>query len=658
MFIPIGLDQTAVRRLPWVSIAVIALNLLVFLVVGTGTNAVVEEAGRRTREVVEYWTRHPYLKLPEELLPPGMSQAERDKLSVMVEAMRSAPGQDVPDAETREQQQTELDQLVQRLREGVEEHPFKKWGLVPSDPKPIAFVTSMFLHSGWLHLLGNMLFFYLTGPFLEDAYGRPLFAVLYLASGVAASLAHVVSFPQSDAPLVGASGAIAGCMGAFLVRFVRTRIRFLYFYFFGLIRTGTVDLPAWVVLPLWFLQQLFFAGLSGSSGVAYRAHVGGFLFGAVAALLVKQLGIEERYIAPSIEKQISVTQHPALDEGMALLARGDTEAARESFRTVLAADPRSSDAYLGMWQSHLADGKPGEGAESLGHAIEEEVRRGEHALALAHWRELVSAARQSGPAPMRWRLAASLADSDRGASLELLRDLAADAGAGLLAEKAARQLAALGEPVPSGAARDAAAPAADPPAERPRPVPQPETSAAPPQVAAPEPAPAEVHLAPAPPPPNFWEVAAEHAAPAAQSSGTPEVEPCAVEALQADGLLLRGFEGGSDLLPFTDVSKIVVAGIEAAPKPFLVLDLVLAATRWAPMRVERLLSTELDPRQLVGRPDLKGMDAFRELVRAIAAGSGAPVLPVPIHEAALPVPVFGTVEAYETEALFPACRPG
>jgi len=642
MFIPIGLDQTAVRRLPWVSIVIIALNLIVFLVVGASSSTVEEEAGKLAQEVVQYWTRHPYLKLPEELLPPGMSREEREKLTLMVEAMRSAPGQDLPDAELREQQQRELDGLAQRLREGVEEHPFKRWGLIPSDPKPLAFLTSMFLHSGWMHLLGNMLFFYIVGPFLEDAYGRPLFSLLYLASGVVAALVHVASFPESTAPLVGASGAIAGCMGAFLVRFVRTRVRFLYFYFFGLIRTGTVDLPAWLVLPLWFFEQLFFAGMAGSHGVAYRAHVGGFLFGILAAFLIRQLAIEERFVAPRIEKQISVTQPPALDEGMALLATGRTADARDCFRKVLAEDPRNADAHLGVWQSHCFDGRPGEGAGSLVHAIEEELRRGEHALALAHWRELTSTAHESGPAPLRWRLASSLGSSDRVAAVELLQALAGDPGAGLLAEKAARQLEVLGVSVP---VPGKAAAAGEPP--RPAQVPDRGQEA--------EPTPAEVHVAPPPPPPQFWEVATEHAAPPPASTGAPEVEPCLVEALQSDGLLLRGGGGGSDLLPFADVETIVVAGIAASPKPFLVLDLVLAPTHWAPRRVERLLSTEFDPRQLVGRTELKALEAFRELVRAIAVGSGAPVVPVRFHEAAAQVPVFKTLEEYETEALFPAC---
>ncbi|MBZ5588939.1 MAG: rhomboid family intramembrane serine protease [Acidobacteriia bacterium] len=654
MFIPIGLDQTAVRRLPWVSIGIIVLNLLMFLVVGTTASDVEQQAGRRAQEVIEYWTKHPYLKLPDEMLPPGMSRSEREKLTLLTEAMRSMPGRSVPDAEQRAEEQKELEGLVLRLHEGVAEHPFKSWGLIPSDPKPLAFLTSMFIHSGWMHLLGNMLFFYLSGPFLEDAFGRPLFSLLYLSSGVAAAFVHIATFPQSDAPLVGASGAIAGCMGAFLVRFVRRKIRFLYFYFIGFFRTGTVDLPAWVVLPLWFLQQLFFAGLSGSSGVAYRAHVGGFLFGFVAAFAIKQLRIEERYIAPKIEKEISVSQHPALEEGMDLLAKGETAAARGSFQKVLVAEPRNVDAHLAIWQSHCYEGTPEEGAEHLVHVIEEEVRRGEQTLAFDHWRELASSGRQSGPAALRWRLAASLAASNRSAAVEILRNLASDADAGLLAEKAARHLAALGEPAlpVSASAAIPTMKAALP--EPPQAVPAPSATQTPSAASAHAPAEVpEVHVAPPPPPPAFWEALTQHPAPLSTSLGGPEIEICTVEALQSEGLLLRGVSGGSDLLPFAEVEKVVVAGIAAAPKPFLVLDLLLARAEGQPRRVERLLSTEFDPRELAARLDLKPLDAFREVVRVIAERAGAAVIPSDILMPSARIPTFDSLEAYERDSLAP-----
>ena len=645
MFIPIGLDQTSVRRLPWVSICIIAANLAVFLAMTVSVQNVGEEAGRRSRELMRYWSRHPYLTLPKSVTP-GLSDADREHLRLVAEAMSSASGRQAPTADERAEEQDQLEGLVARYRETLGRHPFMSWGLIPSDPKPLAFLTCMFVHAGWLHLLGNMLFFYLTGPFLEDAFGRPLFAALYVASGVAASLVFISAFPHSTAPLVGASGAVAGLMGAFLVRFVRAKVRFFYFYFFVLFRTGTVDLPAWIVLPLWFLEQLFFAGLTQDSGVAYRAHVGGFAFGFFAALTIKALRIEERFIAPKIEQSISVTQHPALEEGMDLLLRGETAAARAAFATVLAAEPRNADAHLGIWQSHCVEGTPEAGGSHLVQAIEEEVRRSDVALALDHWRELVSTARQSGPPALRWRLASALEGTDRGAAVELFSSLASDPAAGILAEKAARHLDLLGAPVrPQPAAAAAPAPAATRPVSPPGGPP-----AVVPVTVAPE---VSASAVAAPPPPPFWEPPQEAEARPAPPPETPEIESCTVDGLQEGGLLLRGPRGGSELLPFQEIEKIAVAGIAASPRPFLVLDLLLQPRLGQPLRVERLLSTTLDPRGLLGRPDLSGLEAFRQVVKAIADGGTATVWPEAMLTPAAPIPMFASLEAYEREALAP-----
>ncbi|OYW07232.1 MAG: hypothetical protein B7X11_00180, partial [Acidobacteria bacterium 37-65-4] len=557
MFIPIGLDQTSVRRLPWVSIGIIAANLAVFLAMTVSVQNVGEAAGRRSRELMQYWSRHPYLTLPKSVTP-GLSDADREHLRLVAEAMSSASGRQAPTADERAKEQDQLEGLVARYRETLGRHPFMSWGLIPSDPKPLAFLTCMFVHAGWLHLLGNMLFFYLTAPFLEDAFGRPLFAALYLASGVVASLVFIAAFPHSTAPLIGASGAVAGLMGAFLVRFVHRKVRFFYFYFMFVFRTGTIDLPAWLVLPLWFLEQLLFAGLTRESGVAYRAHVGGFAFGFLAAFAIKALRIEERFIAPKIEQEISVSQHPALDEGMDLLLRGETAGARAAFARVLAAEPRNADAHLGVWQSHCAEGTPEAGSPHLVQAIEEEVRRGDAALALDHWRvrrgdaalaldhwrELAASARQSGPPALRWRLASALEGSDRGAAAEIFSTLASDPAAGVLAEKAARHLDLLGAPVrPQPAVAAAPAAAAATPASSPG-----EAVADVPAAAAPDASAADV----AAPPPPFWEPPHEPVPRPVPQPEPPEIESCTVDTLQEDGLLLHGPRGGLELLPFRE----------------------------------------------------------------------------------------------------------
>jgi len=661
VFIPIGLDQTTVRRLPWVSFAIIAANFVVFLTVGATARNAEDEIRQRSQDVMAYWALHPYLAFPTRMLPAEMPESQRERITTLAEGMRSLSQKAPASDEQREQEQRELDGLVEKFREALSYHPFKAWGLIPASPRAVAFLTSMFMHAGWLHLLGNMLFFYIAGPFTEDAYGRPLFAALYLTSGVASGLVHVAAFPNSEAPLVGASGAIAGIMGAFLVRFVRTKIRFIYFYFFFVIRSGTVDLPAWIVLPLWFLQQLFFAGLSTSSGVAYRAHVGGFIFGLLAALAIKQLRIEERFVAPKIEKEISVTQHPALEEGMELLVRGETGAARAAFQKVLASEPRNADAHLAIWQSHCQDGTAAKGVEHVVRAMDEELRRGDTALALSHWREMVAGAGHGGPGALRFRLATMLETVDRNAALEVFRHLSGDAAAGLLAEKAARRLAALGAARPAPAAPAVTTSRAAPAPATVHPVAEPAAAARRPAEPAPQPAGEVFEVEPVSgPAPEvqaslvFTEASTKEAAVTEAHETTGHVvEECGLETVQPEGLMLRGLVGGGELLPFVEVERVCVAGIAGSGRPYLVLDLVLHASAGKPREVERLVSSQFDPRHLIGRLDLPPIQAFRELVRTIAEAAHAQVTPATLLVPTAKIPTFGSLEEYEREILIP-----
>jgi len=141
----------------------------------------------------------------------------------------------------------------------------------------VAALSSMFLHGGLLHLGGNMLFLWVFGNNIEDHLGRFKYLIFYLIAGVAATIAHIAGDPDSIIPVVGASGAVAGVMGAYLVWFPWARIKTLALIIL-------LDLKAWMVLAFWFGSQFF---ISPADGVAWLAHVGGFVFGAIIAALAR-----------------------------------------------------------------------------------------------------------------------------------------------------------------------------------------------------------------------------------------------------------------------------------------------------------------------------------------------------------------------------------
>jgi predicted negative regulator of RcsB-dependent stress response len=238
-----------------------------------------------------------------------------------------------------------------------------------------------------MHLLGNMYLLWLCGCCIEDIWGRPVYAVLYATSGLAACLAHAAAFPESQAPLVGASGAIAGLMGAFLVRLHATRIRFFYMYW---IHWGTFYAPAWVMLPLWLLSQCFYAFLHGeASPVAFWAHVGGFLFGAMGALFIKLTLLEAAFLAPSIEQKTTLfAQSPQVTSALHHIEAGRYREALRSLQGALAQNPDDVDALDLAAQAHLALGSERAAAETYARKVRTHLKRREKDLATTAYAEL------------------------------------------------------------------------------------------------------------------------------------------------------------------------------------------------------------------------------------------------------------------------------
>jgi membrane associated rhomboid family serine protease len=169
-----------------------------------------------------------------------------------------------------------------------------RWSFIPSEIAAgrnlITIMTAMFIHGGWLHIIGNMIFFWAFGPEIEDMMGRTRYPVFYVAGGLAAFGVQIAVNPASLVPTLGASGAIAAVMGAFLITFPRDRIRTVVFLGFFV---TIFFIPAIILVGLWFLIQLFsevgsLVERRPGGGTAYAAHIGGFVFGMASARLFER----------------------------------------------------------------------------------------------------------------------------------------------------------------------------------------------------------------------------------------------------------------------------------------------------------------------------------------------------------------------------------
>ena len=390
MIIPLRHDSGEVRRHPWVTYGIILSCTLVFLVTHVLQSEVSENAERRVEDAYEYWQAHPYLeaapRLTEITGDPG--SAGREELDASWDEAGAFP---VP-ASSIAIEQKKLEELTEQAFAALDEHPWYRFGLIPSAPTATGLFAHMFLHGGWLHLIPNLFFLFLTGSFIEDRWGRGLYALFYVAAGIAGAAFFVGKYPGFQGPLIGASGAIAGAMGAFLVRFARTKIKFFYWlgFFFG-----TFSAPAWLMLPLWFVNELLTASLldainPGGGGVAYWAHVGGFGFGITAALAIRFSGIEER-LSKQLGGEWSCDHDSIHADVNAARAEGRPEEALELLRLALDGDPHDADLALSFFETAVGLGRREEGISVLAPVLWQEVRAGEREAAVLHWLALSNA---------------------------------------------------------------------------------------------------------------------------------------------------------------------------------------------------------------------------------------------------------------------------
>jgi membrane associated rhomboid family serine protease len=645
VIIPYGHEHTTVRRLPWVTFALMAVCVAAFALTSLAARRDGTQVNRDLTDFFQYYSTHPYLQIKPEFERELHRYIPQYELEAFLEATRGLVGEPPPSSRQVAVEQEELDRIVDRALAtlaAMRDSPYRRFGLVPAELRPTALVTYQFLHGGFLHLFGNLLFLFLAGPFIEDVWGRPLFGTFYLTAGALSGLMFAAHYPQLDQPLIGASGAVAGVMGAFLVRYWKTKITFLYFFI--PFRPGTFTAPAWLMLPLWFARELVFAQAwdvaspgSGGGGVAHWAHVWGFALGLAVAGGFAYWRVEERFIHRAIEAKITVHDDPALERALAARAKGELEQSLQLLSAVVRTGPGNTDAVLALWNAAVDAGRPETAAADLQRVIQAGLRADDETLTLQHWEELILAVPGFQVEPV---LAARV--------VEVLLRNGRREGAEATLERALRTV---GPGTPIGplvrlarSAGEAASPTAAPlaraalsrpdlPAEA-----RPELAA----IAACEPAPQEAEPPAAP---------REGPLEAAAVAHRLQVVTAVPQALEDNNLVVL-VDGATRRLSLPRIEAIAVGGIARPEKrPVVVVDLMLDAP-WSDrrdLRVVRLLSTDFDPRSLSSGSDAQ--EAFRAFLARMADLSAAALLPDPDGARGRPFRTFASLEEFERMVL-------
>ncbi len=368
MIIPIAHEQQEVNRWPWITLVLIAANLLAFV----WTNPIVERQQAQIRTqlqaALKYAAERPYLRQPPEFR--GLIPAKPTREDVSATAMAA--------------EQERLNGLMREYRQSTKHTVFREYGYVPSEPNPLGLLTSLFLHVGWMHLLGNMLFLWLAGTALEDRWGRICYPALYLIGGVLATLAHAQFTERPSVPLVGASGAIAALMGAFLVRFATTKIKFLYWF---VVFRGTISMPAYVALPLWVADQLWMIYSNAAGPVAVGAHLGGFAFGVLAALAIRTSGLETKFLSPAITQKTTWSASDAVTAALEKLDKGDLFGGIQVLVDFLKVQPNNVDARAALVGAYTKKGDAAAAARESARLVSAYVVARDMEGGLAAWAE-------------------------------------------------------------------------------------------------------------------------------------------------------------------------------------------------------------------------------------------------------------------------------
>jgi membrane associated rhomboid family serine protease len=404
MLIPLRHENMQGRRWPVITIGLIALNAVIFLGTHWKMDEQAPELGEVRTHIILLAAMHPEVNIhgkAQDLVttvqtknPALWKQAQNQNRDV----------HDAWDAKIRmqadehpEAMQAEMESLSARYEALDTTSLLSKYAFIPAHPTALSYLTANFLHGGWLHLIGNMWFLWLAGGILEDTWGRIVYPAFYLIAGLLALQVHAFANAGSLTPTIGASGAIAGLMGAFLVRFPTVKIEMGWLMMFKFYRFKAA---AYWLLPLWLLMEVFYGSLFGqASGVAHWAHIGGFVFGGLIAMGVRASGLEQ-IAEKGIQEKISWVSHPLLAEANEQLEKGQLDAAESNLKAFLLEKPDSLDAYRMLqniyWRKNDVPAHRG----ALEKVLTLELKANDHAGAWLTYQDFKSAGAEKLSAPV------------------------------------------------------------------------------------------------------------------------------------------------------------------------------------------------------------------------------------------------------------------
>src|SRR5436853_3810520 len=404
-FIPIGNENSTVRRLPWVTFGIMGFCVFIYYATLPAQAGSMKEVIQSGSELHRFLEQNEALMADDEvrnkLVQYGLQS--KDEAEMIKDQMKRHPEtaseyeawlRTAEAAQLREEFNKKLMAFVD-ARKGTVNY---RYGFAPNGEwKFYQLITCAFLHGGYEHLFGNMIFFFAIAFVLEDFWGRGVFLSFYLFGAVAACIPFIVS--PSTVPLIGASGAIAATIGPFLIRLPRTKIKLLFWpgNILGFLlakKRLMVMVPSYVFLISYFIENLimwYFNRKNAGGGTAFSAHIAGFIYGAAFAGVMKATKYEETHINPKLEAKVSFAAPQAVQEGLEMMDKGNLDLAERMLRSHLMKNHENLEAILALIHVYEKQQNYDQLNAMYGRLIRYHLQRNDQEAALLAYDSLLSA---------------------------------------------------------------------------------------------------------------------------------------------------------------------------------------------------------------------------------------------------------------------------
>jgi len=374
LVLPISHDRQVVRRIPYVTISIIALSILIFFYSLIRTGSDEEYLEEAKTDLNAYYAAHSKIVTYPDIFGKYVSTKDWAIAN--------------PESSLHSEEERSFYELILKYLRVQDSTMNYRYGFIPYRWN-LSLLTYQFLHTKWYILLLNMWFLWLAGTALEDLWGRLAFAAFYLLCGIYAALCHTIFMGHSSEYLIGPAG-IAGLMGAFLLKFYRTRINFFWLFFFTFYpRFGTFQAPASIMLVLWLLGQIAYAlaDMHGFLHAAFWATTGSFILGFCTVYLLKVTHFEDKYLISRIEQHTTYKQDQSIIDALRNVEVRNFNAAEQNLLTVLSKEPRNLDANLVMFQIAQKRFDYETATKYLGIVLDSYLQKNEYDLAIELYRE-------------------------------------------------------------------------------------------------------------------------------------------------------------------------------------------------------------------------------------------------------------------------------